>query len=319
MNHTNTVRTKTAAKVGGCNQTWKKIKAQKYLFLFLLPAFVLVVLFNYAPMVGLVMAFQNYRANLGWFGSEFVGFQHFAEFLTDPEFYMALKNTLIISVLLMIFAFPAPILLAICLDSIRHQGFKRVAQTISYLPHFVSWVVMAGLVYRILDTDTGIVNLLIKAFGGEAVPFMRSPGMFIPVVVIADVLKEVGWNSIIFLAAITGIDSSLYDAATVDGASKLKSIWYVTLPGIGPTIGTMLILRVGSMVNVNFDMIFNLKNPMINNAASVLGTFIYEKGILWGQFSYATAVGLVQGIISVTLVYAGMKIANKVSGESYII
>lgn len=298
---------------------WARIKAHKTLYLFLLPAFAAVVVFNYVPMVGLVMAFQNYRANLGWFGSEFVGLVHFKAFLTDPTFYTVLKNTLVISISLLIFAFPAPILLAICLDNVPHQGFKRVAQTISYLPHFISWVVMAGLVYRLLDTDTGVVNLVIRSLGGESVPFMRSPRMFLPIIIIVDVLKEVGWNSIIFLAAITNIDSSLYDAATVDGAGKLKSIWYITLPGIGPTIGTMLILRVGSMVNVNFDMIFNMKNPMIDNVANVLGTFVYEKGILWGQFSYATAVGMVQGLISVLLVFISMRVANRVSGESYII
>mgnify|MGYP002911397311 FL=1 len=210
-------------------------------------------------------------------------------------------------------------MLAICLDNIPRQGFKRAAQTISYLPHFISWVVMAGLVYRLLDTDTGIVNYIIRSLGCDPIPFMRTPSMFLPIVIIVDILKEVGWNSIIFLAAITNIDSSLYEAARIDGAGKLKCIWYITLPGIGPTIGTMLILRVGSMVNVNFDMIFNLKNPMIDSVANVLGTFVYEQGILWGKFSYATAVGMVQGLISVILVFITMKAANKVSGESYIV
>ncbi|MDL2233491.1 ABC transporter permease subunit [Ruminococcaceae bacterium OttesenSCG-928-L11] len=298
---------------------WKRIKLQRTWLLFLLPAFCLVLLFNYIPMVGLVMAFQNYRANLGWFGSEFVGFTHFRAFLTDPEFYQVLGNTLKISILLLVFAFPAPILLALCLDNIRNEKFKKVTQTISYLPHFISWVVMAGLVYRILDVDTGIINVIVRALGGDPIPFMRSPEMFVPIVVVVDVLKEVGWNSIIFLAAITNIDPSLYDAATVDGAGKLKTIRYITLPGIGPTIGTMLILRVGSMMNVNFDMIFNLRNPMVNNVANVLGTFVYEKGILRGQFPYATAVGLVQGLVSVFLVFFSMRVANKVSGESYIV
>ena len=298
---------------------WQKIKAHKTLYLFLMPAVLLVLVFNYVPMVGLIMAFQDYRANLGWFGSEFVGLTHFVEFLQDPTFWTVLKNTLIISIALMIFSFPAAILLAICLDNIPRQGFKRAAQTISYLPHFISWVVMAGLVYRLLYTDTGIVNYIIRSLGCDPIPFMRTPSMFLPIVIIVDILKEVGWNSIIFLAAITNIDSSLYEAARIDGAGKLKCIWYITLPGIGPTIGTMLILRVGSMVNVNFDMIFNLKNPMIDSVANVLGTFVYEQGILWGKFSYATAVGMVQGLISVILVFITMKAANKVSGESYIV
>lgn len=297
---------------------WNQFKLQRMLFLFMLPAFALVLVINYVPMVGLVMAFQNYKAALGWFGSEFVGFTHFQAFLSDPEFYRVLGNTLYISVLLMVFAFPAPILLALCLDNIPNPRFKRVTQTISYLPHFISWVVMAGLVYRMLEVDTGVVNALIRAVGGSTVPFMRDPNLFVPIIVIVDVLKEVGWNSIIFLAAITNIDPSLYDAATVDGAGKLKTIRYITLPGIGPTIGTMLILRVGSMMHVNFDMIFNMRNPMVNNVANVLGTFVYEKGILRGLFPYATAVGLVQGLVSVALVFISLKIANKVSGESYI-
>lgn len=298
---------------------WQRIQAHKTLYLFLLPAFILVLLFNYLPMVGLVMAFQDYRANLGWFGSEFVGLAHFREFLGDPTFWTVLKNTLVISASMMVFTFPAPILLAVCLDNVSSPAFRRVAQTISYLPHFISWVVMAGLVYRLLDTDTGIVNYIIRLLGHDPIPFMRSPSMFLPIVVITDIIKEVGWNSIIYLAAITNIDSSLYEAARIDGAGKLKCIWYITLPGIGPTIGTMLILRVGSMVNVNFDMIFNLKNPMIDNVANVLGTFVYEQGILWGKFSYATAVGMVQGLISVLLVFVTMKVANRVSGESYIV
>lgn len=297
----------------------KRLGQQKTLLLFLLPAFALVLIFNYVPMLGLVMAFQDYKASLGWFGSPFVGLEHFREFLSDPEFYRVLKNTLWISSLLLVFAFPAPILLALCLDNIPNPRFKRVTQTISYLPHFISWVVMSGLVYRLLDVDTGIVNVVIRAFSGTSVPFMRDPDKFVPIIVIVDVLKEMGWNSIIFLAAITNIDPSLYDAATVDGAGKLKIIRYITLPGIGPTIGTMLILRVGSMMNVNFDMIFNMRNPMVNSVANVLGTFVYEKGILRGQFPYATAVGLVQGLISVFLVYFSLKVANRASGESYIL
>lgn len=297
----------------------ERIRQQKTLIAFLIPGIVLVLLFNYVPMVGLVMAFQNYRANLGWFGSEFVGLAHFREFLSDREFFLALKNTLLISSLLLIFAFPAPILLAICLDNIRNVKFKRITQTITYLPHFVSWVVMAGLVYRILDTDTGVVNYLIRVLGGTPIPFMRTSNYFVPILVVVDVLKEVGWNSIIFLAAITGIDQSLYDAATVDGAGKLGRIWHVTLPSIGPTIGTMLILRVGSMVNVNFDMIFNMRNAMVYNNALVLSTFVYEKGIMWGKFSYATAVGLVQGLVSVLLVFISTRVANRVSGQSYIV
>lgn len=298
---------------------WEKIARQKTLLLFLIPGIVLVLMFSYAPMMGLVMAFQNYKPNLGWFGSQWVGLAHFREFLQDRDFYLALKNTLLISTLLLIFSFPMPILLAICLDNIRSVRFKRITQTISYLPHFVSWVVMAGLTYRILDTDTGVINYVIRMMGGTPIAFMRTQQCFVPILVIVDVFKEVGWNSIVFLAAITGIDQSLYDAATVDGAGRFKSILHVTLPGIGPTIGTMLILRVGSMVNVNFDMVFNMRNAMVYNSALVLSTFVYEKGIMWGKFSYATAVGLVQGLVSVLLVIISLRIANKVSGQSYII
>ena len=297
----------------------KRLKKIWIFYIFLIPAFVLVAIFAYAPLVGLIMAFQDYSASLGWFHSPFVGLKHFQAVVNDRLFVNVIQNTLIISISLFVFSFPAPILLALCLDSIRAPFFKRISQTISYLPHFISWVVLAGLVYRILDVETGIVNQIIKLFGGTPVPFVRIGQLFHGLLVIVSVLKEVGWSSIIYLAAIASIDPELFDAADIDGASRLRKSIYITLPCIAPTIATMLILRMGTFINVNFDMVFNMRNDMIMSYANVLATFVYDRGVLRGQFSYGTAVGLLQSVVTVSLVVISLKLSKKITGETIVV
>lgn len=300
------------------SRTVSTIRKQKVLLLFLVPAVVTVTVFNYTPMFGLVMAVQNYKVANGFFGSEFVGFAHFVRFLKDPAFFLALKNTLGINVLAILFGFPAPIVLALLLDSLRSRWFKRFTQTITYLPHFISWVIVASLVYRMLDPETGMVNFLINAVGGESIPFMREPRYFWGVLVLTLVWKEIGWNSIIYLAAISGIDPQLYDAAKVDGAGRMRCIRHITLPSIAPTIALMFVLGLGSLVHVSFDAVFNLMNPLVYKSADVIDTYVYRVGIQMTKYSYATAIGLAQSVISVVLVVFGFRLAKRFNAYSIV-
>lgn len=293
-------------------------KKQKMYFLFLLPATVMIIVFNYMPMAGLVMAFQNFRVVDGFFGSEFAGLENFKRFLSDPDFYRALKNTIGISGLTILIGFPAPIFLAILIDDVGKTFFKRIFQTISYLPHFVSWVIVATLVYRMLDFDSGIINYVLNALGAEQVAFMRNADYFWAILIFTVIWKSIGWNSIIYLAAISGIDPQLYDAAMVDGAGKIKRIRHITIPGIAPTVALMFVLSLGTLFTVNFDAVFNLMNPMVHAKAEVIDTYLYRTGIQMAKYSYATSIGFMQSTISLIIVVVGFKIAKKINDYSII-
>ena len=296
----------------------KKIIAQRTLLLFLVPAVIAVIIFCYIPMVGLTMAFQEYRVRDGFFGSEFVGLQNFAKFMKDPAFFTALKNTLGISFYSILIGFPAPIILALMLDNLRNVHFKRIVQTMTYLPHFISWVIVASLVYRMLDPDTGAINKVVALIYGEPIDFLMKAKYFWGVLIATDIWKEIGWNSIIYLAAIAGIDPTFYDAAKVDGANRLQRIWHITLPSIAPTIALLFILRLGTILKVSFDAVYNLMNPMVIAKAEVLDTYVFRMGIRMKQYSYATAIGFVQSIISIILVFIGFKLAKKINDYSII-
>lgn len=295
----------------------KRLWSQRMLLLFLLPGAGFLIAFNYIPMAGILIAFQDYKPQHGFFGSEFIGFDHFRAFIGDPEFHSALRNTLGIGFLSLLFAFPAPIILALMIDSIRNKCFKRVTQTITYMPHFLSWVMISGLVYRMLAED-GAVNALFGYFGVSSIAFMRSPELYWFIFIAVSILKEIGWGSIIYLAAISSIDPELYNAASIDGANRWKKLIYITLPGIAPAIALMFVLNLGTIVNVGFDAAFNLMNPLVMSAADVVDTYVYRTGILLGRFSYSTAVGLCQSVISFVLFFVGLKIAKKYFNYSII-
>ena len=296
----------------------KRIRQYKIQYLFLVPAFVAVILFSYIPMAGVVMSFMDYDILKGPFRSPWVGFEHFQEFLTDPEFWQALKNTVGINGLSIIFGFPLPIIVAIAIFSIKDGPFKRVTQTISYLPHFVSWVVVGGLVYKLLDENTGAINTLIQACGGEPIAFMRDPGWFWPVIIITCIWKELGWNTIIYLAALSGIDSEQYEAALVDGAKSWQRLVYITLPSILPIVGLMLIMTAGNLINANgsasFDAVYNLRNALTASSSDTLDYYIFSQGIQHNEYSYAAALGLVQGLVSLVLVMTANGISRKTQG-----
>ena len=296
----------------------KRIYQYRVQYLFLVPAFVAVIIFAYIPMAGVVMSFMDYDILKGPFHSPWVGLEHFQEFLTDPEFWQSLKNTVGINGLSILFGFPLPIIVAIAIFSVKDGPFKRVTQPISYLPPFVSWVVVGGLVYKLLDENTGAINTLIKACGGDAIAFMRDPGWFWPVIIITCIWKELGWNTIIYLAALSGIDSEQYEAALVDGAKSWQRLIYITIPSILPIVGLMLIMTVGNLINSNgsasFDAVYNLRNALTATSSDTLDYYIFSQGIQHNEYSYAAALGLVQGLVSLVLVMSANGISRKTQG-----
>jgi len=296
----------------------RRIQRYSTLYIFLLPAIISVLIFYYRPMIGLIMAFQDYDIVKGMFDSPFVGLENFRAFVNDKAFWSALRNTLAINGLYFLIGFPLPIALAIMIFAMRDTLFKKVTQTISYLPHFVSWVVIAGVVYKLLDIDGGIVNILIKNLGGTPVAFMREPDLFWWIMTITSIWKEMGWNTIIYLAALAAIDAAQYEAAMVDGASGFQQLVHITLPGLAPIIGLMLIFTMGSLVSSNsaisFDAIYNLRNALVASRADTLDYYIYSKGIQGVKYGLSTAAGLLLSLISLFMVLGSNALSRRIRG-----
>jgi len=295
----------------------KRISKKKMFYLFLLPACLWTFIFCYIPMAGIAMAFNEFNPLGGLFGSPFVGLKHFRDFLSSDEFYVSLINTFRYNLIGLLVGFPMPIIFALLLNEIRFAKFKKSVQTITYLPHFISWVIIAVMVYRILDYETGSLNSLISAFGGEPIAFMKKDKIFLPLVIGLGMWKELGWSSIIYLAAITGIDPQQYEAATVDGAGRLKRLWHVTIPGMMPTVALLLILSTAGIVSGGpFDAIMNLTNPYMADEANILSYYTYLQGILYRRFSYATAVGLAQSVAAFVIVMGSNWLSKRISNYS---
>ncbi len=294
-------------------ELWRMLWKQRVLYLFLLPGAVAVLLFSYAPMVGLIIAFQDYKVTGGFLGGEFVGLEHFRNFLSDPEFYNALRNTLAIGGLMILFGFPAPIILALMIDAVRSTRVKKLVQSITYLPHFITWVFISSLVYRLLESESGIVNLLLIKLGLEPVNFMQDPDYFWGILIVTSIWQSVGWNTIIYLAAITGIDPEIHSAAMVDGAGRFQRMISITLPCILPTIAILFVLSLGSLFTVNFEAVFNLMNGFVQSKADVIDTYIYRTGVQMAHFSYATAIGFARSLIAAALVVIGYLFSNKMN------
>lgn len=296
---------------------WEKLYEQKQLFFITFPFFVLILIFNYAPLWGWLMAFQNYRPHLGIAKSQWVGLENFKILFSDAAFYSALRNTMAISALKLVLNFSSAIMLALMLNEVRNIYFKRVVQTISYLPHFVSWVVAANIVLMSLSIDGGIVNeVLVKLhLIKEPIPFMGEGKYFWVIAAISNVWKEVGWGSIIYLSAMTGIDPELYEAAAIDGAGRIKRIFAITLPSIAPTIKILLILNLGWLLHAGFDQIFLMQNPSNWEYSETLEYFILKYGVNMGRYSYATAAGIFNSIVSLVLVYTANRVSKMIDGE----
>ena len=290
---------------------WIQIKRHKMLYLFILPCFIWLIIFSYVPMGGVVLAFKNYKFNLGIYGSPWAGMKHFNEFINAPEFWMTIRNTLRISALKLIVCFPAPVILALLLNEVRQAKLKRVVQTVSYLPNFVSWVVVVSLMRALFTPYGGLINDIRKAMGLDAVFIMGQKNAFLPLVVFSDLWKNIGWGSIVYLAAITAVDQQLYEAATIDGASHFQQVVHVTLPGIMQTIGIMFIMNVGNLLNAGYDQILLLQQPANNEISQVLDTYVIETGIRYGKFEYATAIGLFKSVFSLGMVVGTNYLARK--------
>ncbi len=283
------------------NQTIKQIWKDHRLYIMLLPGILYFIIFKYIPMGGLIIAFQDYQPFLGFTGSEWVGFKHFERFFTEPIFWDLFRNTMILATYNIVFFFPLPIILALLLNEIRHLVFKRSIQTIIYLPHFISWVVVVGLGYIFLSSHDGVINLLLEKIGFAKIEFLTSEQWFRTVVIGEIIWKETGWGTIIFLAALAGIDPQLYEASRIDGANRWKQIWHITLPGIRSTILILFILRLGQFLDTGFEQIYLMLNALNRNVGEVFDTYVYVVGITEGQFSYSTTVGLFKSVIALVL------------------
>ena len=287
------------------------------LVLMFLPVIVYFVIFKYIPMAGIVIAFKNYKIKLGMFGSAWCGLDNFTKVFSTSTFARSVTNTLTISALKLLFGFPAPIILALMLNEVTHARFKKTVQTITYLPHFLSWVVLAGMFQQLLSPNNGAVNAVLRDIFGlkDAIYFLGDNRYFRGTLIVTDIWKNVGWSSILYLATIAGIDPALYEAATVDGATRWQCTRYITIPSLVSTIVVMLILSVGSIMDAGFDQVFNLYNSAVYQTGDIIDTYVYRYGIGDMKYAQATAVGLFKNVIAFVLVVGTNLITRRISGE----
>lgn len=287
------------------------MKRHKWMYLLMLPGILYFIIFKYIPMAGLVISFQNYSPYLGVLKSEWVGLEHFKNFFMNPDFKMLLVNTFSISILNLVFFFPMPIILALLLNEVKNKLMKKSIQTMIYIPHFISMVIVASLTFTLLNAETGIITKLVELVTGGRPEFLSDPKYFRWIIVLQNIWKETGWGMIIFMAALAGVDTQLYEAAQVDGAGKLRQVWHITLPAIKSTIIIMLIMKVGTLLNTGFEQIFLMKNSLNSSVAEVFDTYVYTLGITQGAFSYSTAVGMFKSVVATVMVLTTNWICKK--------
>jgi len=290
---------------------WKR---NKWKYILLIPVVLYFLIFCYKPMYGIIIAFKNYKPSRGIIDSQWVGFQHFRNFFTSRECFRVVKNTFAISLLSILFGFPAPILLALLLNEIKNQKFKRVIQTVSYLPHFVSVVIICGLIKTFCLSD-GVINVIINFFGGQTHNLLEDKNLFYTIFVGTDIWQGIGWGSIIYLAAIAGIDQEQYEAARIDGAGRLSQILHITIPGILPTVTVLFIMRMGSVLSVGYEKVLLLYNPVTYEVADVISTYVYRVGLVNAQYSFSTAVSLLNSVVNTVFLTLTNTICNKVNGS----
>jgi putative aldouronate transport system permease protein len=288
----------------------------KSIYLLILPTFLFFFVFVYMPYYGLLIAFQDYSILRGVTGSKFAGLKYFKMFFESDNFFLVVRNTLSISVLRLIFSFPLPIMFALLINEVRHYQYKRVVQTVTYFPHFLNWVIFAGIVIELIK-PSGIINKLFEMAGLSAPNIQTSQKYFVPMLIVSDNIKSFGFGSIIYLAAISGVDSQLYEAAAMDGVNKFRQFWHVTLPAIRPTIIVMFVLAIGGILNAGFDQIFFLYNAAVYDVADIIDTFVFRVGFLGNQFSLGTAVGIFKGVIGLVLIIGANAVIRK-TGEASI-
>lgn len=310
---------KSTSMVDGTTKksVWMKdFKRNWMLYALSLPTLIFIIIFHYIPIYGIQLAFKDFFALQGIWGSPWVGFENFERFFRSYYFWELIRNTLGINIFQLVVGFPAPIILALLLNEVMNSKFKKTVQMVTYAPHFISTVVMVGIIGVFLSQETGVLNVLIKSLGFEAVPFLTSPRWFKPVFVLSGIWQRVGWGSIIYIATLAAIDPQLIEAAIVDGASKLQRIWYINIPGLMPTAIILLILRVGNIMGVGFEKVFLLQNPLNQSSSDVISTFVYRIGLVGADYSFATAVGLFNSVINCILLITVNAISRKVSETS---
>jgi putative aldouronate transport system permease protein len=293
----------------------KRIMRNRAMYLMILPGFLFFIIFKYVPMWGLVISFQDYQPYKGVLSSDWVGMKHYVRLFAEPEFWVILRNTFMLFFYNLLFYFPIPIILAIMLNEVRLAFFKKFVQTIVYIPHFLSWVIIVSITYVMLTMDGGIVNSLLAQFGFQKINFLMNENWFYPMYVAQVVWREAGWGTIIYLAAVASIDPGLYEAARIDGAGRFRQIWHITLPSIRSVIIVLLILRVGNVLDLSFEHVFLILNSMNRNVAEILDTYVYTVGLKQGQFSYSTAVGFFKSLVGLVMVVLANKLAKKVGEE----
>ncbi|RAR42145.1 ABC transporter permease subunit [Paenibacillus sp. FSL W7-1279] len=295
---------------------WKLIRGNLDMYLLLIPGLMFLLLFKYTPMYGIIIAFQDFNIFGGISGSEWVGMAQFERLLQSDEFLQVLVNTLLISLYKITILFPIPIVIALMLNEVRRMFFKRTIQTIIYLPHFLSWVIISGLFLNILSPSGGIVNEIIRSFGGEPISFFTDNSLFRSLVVFTAGWKEIGWNAIVFIAAIAGIEQEQYEAAAIDGAGRIRQMWSISLPGMLPTIVLMFILRIGSLLEAGTEQILTMYNPLVYETGDVIGTYVYRMGLGQQDYSFSTAVGLFNSAVGFLLIVIGNMLSRKFLNRS---
>ncbi|MBD2845528.1 sugar ABC transporter permease [Paenibacillus sp. IB182496] len=306
-----------AAPTRRSSERLRRIVKNRYLYIMILPGALFFLLFKYVPMWGLVISFQNYQPYLGISGSDWVGLQHFERLFAEPTFWMIFRNTLVLFALNLVFFFPVPILLALMLNEVRQLMFKRIVQTIVYIPHFMSWVIIVSISFVMLTLDGGIVNELLVFFGLEKINFLLSNSWFRPMYIAQVIWREAGWGTIVYLAAIAAVDPQLYEAARMDGAGRTRQVWHVTLPAIRSVIVLLLILKIGDVLELGFEHVYLLLNAMNREVAEIFDTYVYTAGLKNGQFSYSTAVGFFKSFVGLIMIMVANWLA-KTFGEEGI-
>ena len=318
MRTTSTIQRGGQLTAGTGDSLKKRMIKNRWLYYMLAPGVLYFIIFKYVPMWGVLIAFQDFSPFRGFWSSDWVGVEHFRTFFGEPQFWLLFRNTFILALYNILFFFPLPIVIALLLNELRSEAYKRTIQSLIYIPHFLSWVVVVGLAYILFTTEGGIVNELIARLGGEKVNFLLSNSWFRTMVVGEMIWKETGWGTILFLAALAGVDPQLYEAARMDGAGRWKQMVHVTLPAIRSTIVVLLILRLGSFLDLGFEQIFLMLNPMNREVGEVFETYVYERGIQLGDFSYSTAVNLFKSVIGFVLVLGANYFARKVGEEGIL-
>lgn len=309
------MKTARNAARGRVKDMLNALKRYRTLYLLFLPCLIYLIIFNYTPMAGVVLAFKKYTLTKGIWGSPFTGIENFSKLFSDSYFWKVTWNTVKISGLNLIFGFPAPIILALMLNEVRSVKYKKCIQTVIFLPHFISWVILAGIIISLLRIDGGIVNQVIVKFGGEPIAFLSDNRYFVPTLIIANIWKGAGWGTIIYLAALSGVDTGLYEAAMIDGANRWHRMIYITLPSITAAISIQLIMQLSHILSAGFDQIFNLYSPLVYDTADIIDTYVYRIGLINGKYSMATALGLFKSAVAFMLIVSSNVAIKKMGGD----